>query len=341
MYEAEAESSQHSPSDEVPSFTLAPETEAEAGSSSSSNGRAEDGSSVPDAEKAPAVSELESASFVGPAGEELAAAKSNNNNNNNNNDNNNSSNSNNLAPGASWRPSSQNSARRTFSVSTVPPVDGGILGACTPSLPPASPSSPAIAADARRGSPSRPNIHTLTSTDDLFENMERQVRLGSIASVTGRVWNDSRRRMHSSKRSYRRLVFKNGECNISHVNIKKRKRRFLADIFTTLVDIKWRYTLLLFICAFIITWVLFALVWWLIGFAHEDFAPNRPKSWIPCVEHVTGFTTALLFSIETQHTIGYGKRVVTANCPEAVLMVMMQSCLGVIIQVSSLKLRLK
>lgn len=333
MYEAEAESNQQSPSDEVPTFTLAADAEPEAASRSSSSSGGNRGadeprkssmaSSGPDVDKeANVVSALEAATFVGAAADEAAVSAAATNNN--------------LPAGAGWRPNAQAPARRTFSVSTVPPVDGGILGVCNPSLPPASPSSPAIAAaavDTRRGSPSRPNLHTLTSTDDLFDNMERQTRLGSVASVTGRVWNDSRRRMHSSKRSYRRLVFKNGECNISHVNIKKRKRRFLADIFTTLVDIKWRYTLLLFICAFIITWVLFALVWWLIGFAHDDFAPQRPEKWIPCVEQVSGFTTALLFSIETQHTIGYGKRVVTDNCPEAVLMVMMQSCLGVIIQV--------
>ncbi|XP_064639752.1 G protein-activated inward rectifier potassium channel 3-like [Lineus longissimus] len=135
-----------------------------------------------------------------------------------------------------------------------------------------------------------------------------------------------------SKRMRRRLVYKNGEVNISHSNIKKRKRRYLADIFTTLVDIKWRWNLLLFIAAFILSWLIFAMIWWLICFSHGDFENAGKPNWEPCVNDVFDFTTALLFSIETQHTIGYGSRHTTPNCPEAILVMMMQSCCGVIIQ---------
>ena len=135
-----------------------------------------------------------------------------------------------------------------------------------------------------------------------------------------------------SKRTRRRLVYKNGECNISHTNIKKRRQRFLADIFTTLVDIKWRWNLLIFILAFTLSWLLFALVWWLICFSHGDFDHYGRDDWKPCVEEVYDFTSALLFSIETQHTIGYGSRHMTPNCPEAILIMMIQSCFGVIIQ---------
>jgi len=135
-----------------------------------------------------------------------------------------------------------------------------------------------------------------------------------------------------NKRTRRRLVYKNGECNISHKNIKKRRQRYLADIFTTLVDIKWRWNLLIFILAFTMSWLLFALIWWLICFSHGDFENYHKTEWKPCVDEVHDFTTALLFSIETQHTIGYGTRHMTNNCPEAIVIMMIQSCFGVIIQ---------
>jgi len=48
---------------------------------------------------------------------------------------------------------------------------------------------------------------------------------------------------------------------------------------------------------------------------------------------VYDFTTALLFSIETQQTIGFGSRRTNPDCPEAILVMMCQSCFGVIIQV--------
>ena len=75
---------------------------------------------------------------------------------------------------------------------------------------------------------------------------------GSMDTVTdfkSTPYNGSSHRLDRSysRKLRRRLVYKNGECNISHTNIKKRRRRYLADIFTTLVDIKWRWNLLLFI----------------------------------------------------------------------------------------------
>ena len=86
--------------------------------------------------------------------------------------------------------------------------------------------------------------------------------------------------------SERRLVCKNGECNISRVNIDRRGRRFLADIFTTMVDIKWRWNLLLFTMAFTVSWVIFALAWWLVAFSHRDLENYQQPGWKPCVEHV-------------------------------------------------------
>ena len=138
---------------------------------------------------------------------------------------------------------------------------------------------------------------------------------------------------HYSKRMRRRLVYKNGEVNITQTNIRKRRRRFLADIFTTLVDIKWRYNLLLFALAFILSWLIFAVIWYLICFSHGDFEERDDSvDFTPCVREVTSFTTALLFSIETQHTIGYGSRHTTEQCPEAITVMMIQSCFGVICQ---------
>ena len=42
----------------------------------------------------------------------------------------------------------------------------------------------------------------------------------------------------NSKKMRKRVVQKNGECNVTQTNVAKRRRRYLQDIFTTLVDIK-------------------------------------------------------------------------------------------------------
>lgn len=102
---------------------------------------------------------------------------------------------------------------------------------------------------------------------------------------------------------------------------------FLMDIFTTLVEIRWRVMLLVFSLSYILSWLFFGLSYWLIAYVHGDLndIDNRP-----CVENVRSFTAAFLFSMETQATIGYGFRGMTENCMVAIIVVTVQdvfSCL--------------
>ncbi|GBP59975.1 ATP-sensitive inward rectifier potassium channel 12 [Eumeta japonica] len=140
------------------------------------------------------------------------------------------------------------------------------------------------------------------------------------------------------RRTRRRAILKNGECNILKSKIAQRRLRFLQDMFTTLVDAQWRWTLLVFTLSFILSWLGFALIWWLIAFTHGDLEddhlpPMQEESgWKPCVANIYDFTSCFLFSIETQHTIGYGARTTTEECPEAIFIMCLQSIVGVMIQ---------
>ncbi|OAD53390.1 ATP-sensitive inward rectifier potassium channel 12 [Eufriesea mexicana] len=110
----------------------------------------------------------------------------------------------------------------------------------------------------------------------------------------------------------------------------------LQDIFTTLVDAQWRWTLLVFSMNFLLSWLGFALIWWLIAYSHGDLDPenytNPNLTFTPCIVDIRGFTSSFLFSIETQHTIGYGSKHPTDECPEAVFVICIQSMTGVILQ---------
>uniref|UniRef100_A0A672F1Z6 ATP-sensitive inward rectifier potassium channel 14 n=1 Tax=Salarias fasciatus TaxID=181472 RepID=A0A672F1Z6_SALFA len=125
-----------------------------------------------------------------------------------------------------------------------------------------------------------------------------------------------------------RFVKKNGQCNVVFNNMEDKPRRYLADIFTTCVDIRWRYLLLIFTTTFLLSWLLFGLIFWGVALAHGDFDLHE---WRPCILHIQGFIGAFLFSIETQTTIGYGFRCVTEECPIAVVTVVVQSIVGCII----------
>ncbi|XP_029353212.1 ATP-sensitive inward rectifier potassium channel 12-like [Echeneis naucrates] len=147
----------------------------------------------------------------------------------------------------------------------------------------------------------------------------------------------------SNGRLRSRFVKKNGQCNVVFNNMEDKPRRYLADIFTTCVDIRWRYLFLIYTATFLLSWLLFGLIFWGVALAHGDFDLHTPVTdprknveegkdeWRPCILHIQGFIGAFLFSIETQTTIGYGFRCVTEECPVAVVTVVVQSIVGCII----------
>ena len=104
-----------------------------------------------------------------------------------------------------------------------------------------------------------------------------------------------------------------GQCNIKLQHVHKKRRLFFKDIFTTAVDIEWRYTLLAFSAAFFISWTVFAVLYYIVALYRGDLEPDHLPTgngdgniggWRPCVWEIYNFTSAYLFSVETQHTIG-------------------------------------
>ena len=141
----------------------------------------------------------------------------------------------------------------------------------------------------------------------------------------------AKRGLAFAKRKKDRLLNKSGSFNISFRNIRNRKARFLQDVYTTVLDASWFTTVMLFISGFCLTWIAFGLLWWLIAYCRGDVGLSSEDTH-KCVDQVHNWVSAFLFSLETQHTIGYGVRAITEECPEAVLLLMAQSILGVLSQ---------
>ncbi|XP_042656355.1 G protein-activated inward rectifier potassium channel 4-like [Tyto alba] len=131
----------------------------------------------------------------------------------------------------------------------------------------------------------------------------------------------------AGKRQRQRYVTKVGKCQVNLGNIQE-KKRFLSDIFTTIVDLKYRWFLFVFMMCYIVTWVVFGTVYFFDAWVRGDVGHRGDPEWQACIENVDDFISALLFSVESQRTIGYGSRMVTANCAEGVILLMAQSIVG-------------
>lgn len=126
----------------------------------------------------------------------------------------------------------------------------------------------------------------------------------------------------------RRYVHKDGSCNTIFRHVPEEWLLYVTDIFTTLVEIRWRVMFLTFALSYILSWLFFGILFWIIALIHGDTKdPNNE----PCVYDVRSFTAAFLFSLETQTTIGYGSRGMSENCMLAIITVTIQDVISVFI----------
>lgn len=137
----------------------------------------------------------------------------------------------------------------------------------------------------------------------------------------------------SRKMKRQRLMNKNGRIHVNYVNVPSRGQLYyLSDHFTTLIDARWRYVFLIFSLAFLVSWLVFGSIWWGI------YSYRKKYDDIECIEKVDSWTSAFLFSLETQTTIGYGGRQITPDCPEGVVCLLIQCIIGLLISSTMLGL---
>lgn len=160
----------------------------------------------------------------------------------------------------------------------------------------------------------------------IVSSEEDGMKLANIAMPNG-YGNGNVNKGHTQHQHQSRFVRKDGHCNVQFINMSEKGQRYLADIFTTCVDIRWRWMLVIFCLSFLLSWLFFGFVFWLVALSYGDLENEIQM----CVSNVDSFTAAFLFSVETQTTIGYGYRYVTEECPVAVFMVVFQSIVGCII----------
>ena len=126
----------------------------------------------------------------------------------------------------------------------------------------------------------------------------------------------------------KRVVLRGGSTSVTYKNISKKRRRYFSDLYTTLLDSSWTYCVLMFTTSFYGSWLFFGSLYFIICYMHgdllEEHLTKSGNDWIPCIKEIDGFASCFLFSLETQHTIGYGSRQTTTKCMDAMLVVSVQ-----------------
>lgn len=67
-----------------------------------------------------------------------------------------------------------------------------------------------------------------------------------------------------SRSRKKRLVSKNGSLKVSAKNVPRKTKLYFADIFTTMIDLHWPWVILIFCGSYVLSWILFGLIWWLL-----------------------------------------------------------------------------
>ncbi|BFZ18815.1 hypothetical protein BsWGS_21854 [Bradybaena similaris] len=128
------------------------------------------------------------------------------------------------------------------------------------------------------------------------------------------------------------LVKKNGGYRVHSAGLAAHRRKYLADIYVTLLDLEWRYAFAIVFNAFLVTFLLFAIMWWLMAFNNGDFDNIKNPKHEACIDGVHSFADAILFSIETQTTIGYGTAYPNAECGGTLPIIYFQVVLGFLME---------
>ncbi|CAG5006702.1 unnamed protein product [Parnassius apollo] len=134
------------------------------------------------------------------------------------------------------------------------------------------------------------------------------------------------RRQHGRPIRPRRVVYKSGEENVPvRSNIPAKSIKYMRDIVNTVINSKWRFILLLMVVSYFVFWIVFAAIWLAVSSAYsEDIGDGKDH----CVIGTSSFAGLLMMSVETQMTIGYGVRYPSEECPEAIIIMVMEIVAG-------------
>ncbi|EDW77269.2 uncharacterized protein Dwil_GK18176 [Drosophila willistoni] len=104
------------------------------------------------------------------------------------------------------------------------------------------------------------------------------------------------------------------------------------------VETDWKYMLTLFLGSYFASWIFFAILCYVVAYYHGDFlfdtinGDRLGEGKDPCIFGVRTFVAMLIYSIETQTTLGFGEKYASEECPETIFLFVMQMLCAVAIE---------
>lgn len=82
-------------------------------------------------------------------------------------------------------------------------------------------------------------------------------------------------------RKRRRVLSKDGRSNVRIEHVSGRGALYMRDLWTTFLEMQWRYKFFLFTATFAGTWFLFGVLWYLLALVHGDLLGETHTKWHP------------------------------------------------------------
>ncbi|KAJ8924302.1 hypothetical protein NQ315_007095, partial [Exocentrus adspersus] len=101
-----------------------------------------------------------------------------------------------------------------------------------------------------------------------------------------------------------RVMNKKGKININLCTVPGMSIRYVSDLWNTLVNMRWRWLLLVIVLINVTAYLVFALLFLLDAWVSGDFSKPRDKA--TCIKGMNNFTSYFMLGIETITTTGYG-----------------------------------
>ncbi|EDW90316.1 ATP-sensitive inward rectifier potassium channel 11 [Drosophila yakuba] len=143
---------------------------------------------------------------------------------------------------------------------------------------------------------------------------------------------------NGQRRSLYRVMEKNGKENVVFRRIPEKSWRYMRDLVTTLMELNWKYMLTLFLGSYFLSWLLFAALCYVVAYSHGDFifdpvSGRRMGEGVdPCIYGVHSWVAMLIYSVETQTTLGFGEKYASEECPETIFLFVMQMLSAALIE---------